>query len=139
MVSMRTEGVAAVWFGALLLLAGSVVFPGAPLSALSLVALGVAAVLSVGQLVSRAYLPHEDDHLRWRRLLKAAPGLELERFGGPQHPDAHAGDVITRSVNCKPLVAAVHGHVMGLAVGIALECELVVAEAGTRFQIDPSW
>lgn len=60
---------------------------------------------------------------------------ELERFGGPQHPDAHAGDLITRSVNCKPLIAAVHGHVMGLAVGIALECELVVAETGTRFQI----
>jgi enoyl-CoA hydratase/carnithine racemase len=60
---------------------------------------------------------------------------EYERFGGPQHPDAHAGDLITRSVNYKPLIAAVHGHVMGLAVGITLECELVVAEKGTRFQI----
>ena len=59
----------------------------------------------------------------------------LERYGGPQHPDAHAGDLITRSVNCKPLIAAVHGYVLGLAVGIVLECELVVAEAGTKFQI----
>ena len=60
---------------------------------------------------------------------------EFERYGGPQHPDAHAGDLITRSVNCKPLIAAVHGYVLGLALGIALECELVVAEEGTRFQI----
>ena len=60
---------------------------------------------------------------------------EFERYGGPQHPDAHAGDLITRSVNCKPLIAAVHGYVLGLALGIALECELVVAAAGTRFQI----
>ena len=60
---------------------------------------------------------------------------EFERYGGPQHPDAHAGDLITRSVNCKPLIAAVHGYVLGLALGIALECELVVAETGTRFQI----
>ena len=63
------------------------------------------------------------------------PRAEFERYGGPQHPDAHAGDLIVRSVNCKPLIAAVHGYVLGLAVGIALECELVVAEEGTRFQI----
>ena len=60
---------------------------------------------------------------------------ELERYGGPQHSDAHAGDLITRSVNCKLLIAAVHGYVLGLEVGIVLKCELVVAEAGTKFQI----
>lgn len=60
---------------------------------------------------------------------------EFERFGGPQEPDAHAGDLFTRSVKWKPVIAAPHGYVMGLSVGIVLECELVVAEAGTKFQI----
>jgi enoyl-CoA hydratase/carnithine racemase len=60
---------------------------------------------------------------------------EFERYGGPQEPDAHSGDLLTRSVKWKPVIAAPHGYVMGLAVGIVLECELVVAEAGTMFQI----
>ena len=33
------------------------------------------------------------------------------------------------------MIAAPHGYVLGLAVGIVLECELIVAEAGTKFQI----
>ena len=60
---------------------------------------------------------------------------EFERLGGPQEPDAHSGDLFTRSVQWKPVIAAPHGYVMGLAVGIVLECEIVVAEAETRFQI----
>ncbi|OYU88231.1 MAG: hypothetical protein CFE29_18020 [Bradyrhizobiaceae bacterium PARB1] len=60
---------------------------------------------------------------------------EFERLGGPQEPDAHSGDLLTRSVRWKPVIAAPHGVVMGLAVGIVLECDIVVAEAGTRFQI----
>lgn len=57
------------------------------------------------------------------------------RLGGPQEPDAHTGDLLVRSVNWKPVVAAVHGAVMGLGLGVAFECDLVVADAGTRFQI----
>ena len=60
---------------------------------------------------------------------------EFERLGGPQEPDAHSGDLFTRSVKWKPVIAAPHGYVMGLSVGIVLECEIVVAEAGTMFQI----
>lgn len=60
---------------------------------------------------------------------------EFERLGGPQEPDAHSGDLLTRSVKWKPVIAAPHGYVMGLAVGIVLECDIVVAEAETRFQI----
>jgi enoyl-CoA hydratase/carnithine racemase len=60
---------------------------------------------------------------------------ELELLGGPQGDGAHAVDVLTKSVNWKPVVAAAHGYVMGMAVGLALECELIVAEAGTQFQI----
>lgn len=60
---------------------------------------------------------------------------EFERFGGPQEPDAHSGDLLVRSVKSKPVIAAPHGYVMGLAVGIVLECEIVVAAAGTKFQV----
>jgi enoyl-CoA hydratase/carnithine racemase len=38
------------------------------------------------------------------------------RLGGPQEPDAHTGDLFVRSVNWKPVIAAVHGAVMGLGV-----------------------
>jgi len=60
---------------------------------------------------------------------------EFERLGGPQGRGAHSADLLTHAVNWKPVIAAVHGYVMGLAVGICFECDLVVAEAGTRFQI----
>jgi enoyl-CoA hydratase/carnithine racemase len=60
---------------------------------------------------------------------------EFERLGGPQEPDAHSGELLTRAVKWKPVIAAPHGCVMGLAVGIVLECDIVVAEAETKFQI----
>jgi enoyl-CoA hydratase/carnithine racemase len=60
---------------------------------------------------------------------------ELVRLGGPQGEGARAGDILTRSVNWKPVIAAVHGYVFGMAVNMAFDCDLVVAEAGTRFQV----
>jgi enoyl-CoA hydratase/carnithine racemase len=60
---------------------------------------------------------------------------EFEKHGGPQGWGAHAGDLLTRAVNWKPVIAAAHGYVMGLALGIVLECDLIVAAAGTQFQV----
>jgi len=60
---------------------------------------------------------------------------ELLRLGGPQREGARTGDIFTRSVNWKPVIAAVHGYVFGMAVNMTLDCDLVVAEAGTRFQV----
>jgi enoyl-CoA hydratase/carnithine racemase len=57
------------------------------------------------------------------------------RLGGPQEPDAHTGDLFVRSINWKPAIAAVHGAVMGLGLGVAFECDLVVADLNTRFRI----
>src|SRR5689334_13586807 len=57
---------------------------------------------------------------------------ELERLGGPQGHGANAGDLLFQSVNFKPVVAAVHGYVLGLGLGMVLDCDLIVAEAGTR-------
>lgn len=78
----------------------------------------------------RAFSSGADVHQRQLRKRE-----ELERYGGPQAPGANAGELLTRSVNWKPVIAAVHGYAMGLALGLVLECDLVVAEAGTRFQI----
>jgi enoyl-CoA hydratase/carnithine racemase len=60
---------------------------------------------------------------------------EFERLGGPQEPEANSADLFNHSVRWKPVIASVHGYVLGLALGIAFECDLVVAEAGTQFQI----
>ena len=60
---------------------------------------------------------------------------EFERLGGPQGWGTNSADLLTRSVNWKPVIAAVHGYVLGLALGLTLECDLIVAAAGTRFQL----
>jgi enoyl-CoA hydratase/carnithine racemase len=60
---------------------------------------------------------------------------ELERLGGPQGWGASSHDLLTRAVNWKPVIAATHGYVLGLAFGLVLDCDLIVAEAGTVFQL----
>jgi enoyl-CoA hydratase/carnithine racemase len=60
---------------------------------------------------------------------------EFEKLGGPQGWGTNSADLLTRSVNWKPVIAAVHGYVLGLALGLTLECDLIVAAAGTRFQL----
>jgi enoyl-CoA hydratase/carnithine racemase len=60
---------------------------------------------------------------------------ELRKGGGPSAGDAKSADIYMRSVNWKPVIAAVHGYVLGLGLGMAFDAELVVAEAGTKFQV----
>ena len=57
------------------------------------------------------------------------------KLGGPQGRGTHSSDLLTKAVNWKPVIAAAHGYVLGLSVGIVLECDLIVAEEGTRFQV----
>ncbi len=78
----------------------------------------------------RAFSSGADVHQRQLRKRE-----ELERFGGPQAPDANASELLSRSVNWKPVIAAVHGYALGLGLGLMLECDLIVAEQGARFQI----
>jgi enoyl-CoA hydratase/carnithine racemase len=63
------------------------------------------------------------------------PIEEMQRHGGPQARDANSENLLTDCVNWKPVIAAVHGYVLGLALGIALESDLIVAEEGTKFQV----
>jgi enoyl-CoA hydratase/carnithine racemase len=78
----------------------------------------------------RAFSSGADVHQRQLRTRE-----EFEQHGGPQGWGAHSGDLLTRSVNWKPVIAAPHGYAMGLALGIVLECDLIVAAAGTKFQV----
>jgi enoyl-CoA hydratase/carnithine racemase len=78
----------------------------------------------------RAFSSGADVHQRQLRRRE-----EFLQHGGPQGWGANSADLLTRSVNWKPVIAAPHGYAMGLALGIVLECDLIVAEAETKFQI----
>jgi enoyl-CoA hydratase/carnithine racemase len=78
----------------------------------------------------RAFSSGADVHQRQLRSRE-----EFLRLGGPQGRGTHSADLLTRAVNWKPVIAAPHGYVLGLSVGIVLECDLIVAEEGTRFQV----
>jgi hypothetical protein len=78
----------------------------------------------------RAFSSGADVHQRQLRRRE-----EFLEHGGPLGWGANSGDLFTRSVNWKPVIAAPHGYAMGLMLGIVLECDLVVATAGTKFQV----
>jgi enoyl-CoA hydratase/carnithine racemase len=78
----------------------------------------------------RAFCSGADVHQRQLRSRE-----EFERLGGPQGHGANAADLLFQSVNFKPVIAAVHGYVLGLGLGMVLDCDLIVAETGTRFQL----
>jgi enoyl-CoA hydratase/carnithine racemase len=78
----------------------------------------------------RAFSSGADVHQRQLRSRE-----EFERLGGPQGRGSNSADLLTRAVNWKPVIAAVHGYVLGLALGLTLECDLIVAAEGTRFQL----
>lgn len=78
----------------------------------------------------RAFCSGADVHQRQLRSRE-----EFERLGGPQGHGANSGDLLTQSVNWKPVIACVHGYVLGLGLGMVLDCDLIVAEEGTQFQL----
>ena len=78
----------------------------------------------------RAFCSGADVHQRQLRSRE-----EFERLGGPQGHGANAGDLLMQAVHWKPVIAAVHGYVLGLGLGMVLDCDLIVAEAGTKFHL----
>lgn len=88
------------------------------------------ALVAILSGAGRAFSSGADVHQRQLRSQE-----ELKRLGGPQGEGAHAIDLLTQATNWKPVVAAVHGYVLGMSTGLMLECDLVVAEAGTRMQV----
>jgi enoyl-CoA hydratase/carnithine racemase len=65
------------------------------------------------------------------------PVDELKRLGGPAGGIRPAGGLLGmgQTVNWKPVIAAVHGYVLGAGFGLAMATDVIVAAAGTKFQI----
>ncbi|HXJ80743.1 MAG TPA: enoyl-CoA hydratase-related protein [Candidatus Methylomirabilis sp.] len=59
---------------------------------------------------------------------------EMRRLGGPAGRRSRDNN-LAEAVNWKPVIAAVHGYALGLGYSLAQSCDLVVAAAGTKFQI----
>jgi enoyl-CoA hydratase/carnithine racemase len=59
----------------------------------------------------------------------------LERSRDPMGRGHPFAELLRRCEHWKPVIAAVHGYVLGMALGLTLECDLVVAEEETRFQV----
>ena len=78
----------------------------------------------------RAFSSGADVHQRQLRSRE-----EFLKLGGPQGRGSNSGDLFIKSVNWKPIITAPHGYVLGLAFGIILESDLIVAEEGTRIQL----
>ncbi len=70
-----------------------------------------------------------------QRQLRSAE--ELKRLGGPAGGIKPAGGLLGlgQCVNWKPVIAAVHGYVLGAGFGLAMASDVIVAAEGTQFQI----
>lgn len=44
-------------------------------------------------------------------------------------------ELFSHSANSKPVIAAIHGNVLGLGLALALDCDLIVADAEARLQV----
>ena len=61
----------------------------------------------------------------------------MKRLGGPAGGIKPAGGLLGlgQTVNWKPVIAAVHGYVLGAGFGLAMAADILVAAEGTQFQI----
>jgi enoyl-CoA hydratase/carnithine racemase len=60
---------------------------------------------------------------------------EMRKIGGHEAPGASVSGILFESTHFKPIITAPHGYAIGLALGFVLESDLIVAAAGTKFQI----
>jgi enoyl-CoA hydratase/carnithine racemase len=66
---------------------------------------------------------------------QARPTGELAALASPEAWDADSSQLLTRAVHWKPVVAAVHGYALGMAFGLAIECEMIIAAWDVKFQV----
>lgn len=79
----------------------------------------------------RAFCSGADVRSRQQR-----PAEELRREGGISGPyGRHIWDIFLKSVNHKPIIAAVHGYALGAGFAAVLSADLVVADETARFQV----
>ncbi|HEX2173066.1 MAG TPA: enoyl-CoA hydratase/isomerase family protein [Dehalococcoidia bacterium] len=104
----------------------------------------------LGYEVNEAYHAFDTDPEAWVAILSGAgrafcsgadvrqrqlrPREELERMGSPAGRGARES-ALGQMVNWKPVIAAVHGYAYGAGYALAVDCDLIVAAEGTKFQI----
>lgn len=59
---------------------------------------------------------------------------EFLRMGGMSTDEIDPYQMLVRSKQWKPVIAAVHGYALGMALVLSLKCEFLIAAEGTRFQ-----
>ena len=65
-----------------------------------------------------------------QRFVEMTPQESARRERGP-NPEGYLG----RSINWKPVIAAVHGYALGAGIVIAAECDMIVASEDAKFGI----
>ena len=60
---------------------------------------------------------------------------EVARLGGLHARGASIHSVMSDFVRWKPVIAQVHGYAIGAGLGLALQCDLIVAASDAKFQI----
>jgi enoyl-CoA hydratase/carnithine racemase len=61
---------------------------------------------------------------------------EFEKLGGSAGGwGANGHELLLRCANWKPVITAPHGYAIGMALGLCLDSEMIVAEEGTQFQV----
>jgi len=63
------------------------------------------------------------------------PHAEMKKLGGPSAREGNIRHPFFKPPQAKPVIAAMHGYVYGVALRIALYCDLTVASKGTKFQV----
>lgn len=63
------------------------------------------------------------------------PQSEMKKLGGPSAREGNIRHPFFKPPQAKPVIAAMHGYVYGVALRIALYCDLTVASKGTKFQV----
>ena len=60
---------------------------------------------------------------------------ELRKLGGPEGRGAAGSDLLYKSVNWKPVLTAVHGYALGMAIGLVLQSDLAIVADNTQMQV----